>query len=69
MAKITIKTVGGEMLDAIAHKHYNGRIGATEAVLDDNPGLAKMGPVLPAGVEIVLPDLPEVKVQEINLWD
>lgn len=69
MAQITIRTIGGEMLDAITHKHYKGRAGATEAVLDANPGLARIGPVLPAGVEIVLPDLPEAKPQEIKLWD
>ena len=69
MAQITLKTLGGEMLDAITHKHYKGRIGATEAVLDANVGLSKMGPVLPAGIEIILPDLPEVKPQVITLWD
>lgn len=69
MAQITVKTIGGEMVDAIAHKHYGARPGAAESVLSANPGLAKIGPVLPAGVEIVLPDLPEVKPQEIKLWD
>ena len=69
MAQITIKTIGGEMLDAITHQHYKGRTGATELVLEENPGLAKLGPILPANIELVLPDLPEVKPQEINLWD
>ena len=69
MAQIVIRTMGGEMLDALAHKHYNGREGATAEVLNANPGLAKLGPVLPAGIDIVLPDLPEVKPQEIRLWD
>jgi len=69
MPQIVIKTIGGEMLDAITHKYYKGRDGSTEAVLDANPGLAKIGPVLPAGIEIKLPDLPEAKPQEIKLWD
>ncbi|EFG1350078.1 phage tail protein, partial [Escherichia coli] len=41
------------------------------AVLEANPGLADLGPVYPAGVEIVLPDWvyePEVK-ETFQLWD
>lgn len=69
MAQITIRTIGGELLDAITHKHYKGRAGATEVVLGVNPGLARIGPVLPADIEIVLPDIPESKAEEIKLWD
>ncbi len=69
MAAIKFKTIGGEMLDAIAHKHYDGRAGGTEAIVKDNIGLAKLGPVLPAGLEISLPDLPEIQEEEIRLWD
>lgn len=69
MAQITYRTIGGEILDGITHKHYRGKQGAAEAVLAANAGLARIGPVLPAGIDIVLPDLPETKPQEINLWD
>jgi phage tail protein X len=51
-------TAPDEMLDAICKRHYGCERGSTEAVLAANPGLAALGPTLPAGVEIELPDLP-----------
>ena len=32
------------------------RLGNVEAVLDSNPGLALVGPVLPAGHRVLIPD-------------
>lgn len=69
MALIKFKTIGGEVLDAIAHKHYQGRTGGTEAIVMENIGLTKLGPVLPADLEISLPELPEIQEEEIRLWD
>lgn len=69
MAQITIKTTDGEFLDRICHQHYEGRPKAIEAVLAANPGLSKLGPVLPANVKILLPDLPPIQKQVIKLWD
>lgn len=45
--------------------------GVVEAVLEANPGLANRGPVLPAGVTIVLPDITPQALdsQETHLWD
>lgn len=69
MSNIKFKTIGGEMLDAIAHKHYGGRVGGTEAIVQENIGLAKLGPILPADLQISLPDLPVIQEEEIRLWD
>lgn len=69
MSNIKFKTIGGEILDAIAHKHYQGRAGGTEAIIKENIGLARLGPFLPAGLEISLPDLPQIQQEEIRLWD
>lgn len=69
MAQITIKTIGGEMLDSIAHIHYKGQAGGTEAILKANPGLARYGPVLPADIEILLPELPKNEPTQVKLWD
>lgn len=61
----------GETLDYICWRHY----GATnnqvvESVLAANPGLADFGPVLPAGVEVLLPALARPARQAgIRLWD
>lgn len=60
----------GDMLDAICHVYYKGRPAATEAVLEANPFLAKLGPQLPVGTLIELPDLPAVEDKStVALWD
>lgn len=50
-----IITTDGDMVDELAFKHYGTHDGTAEAILDANPGLAARGPVLPAGVTIILP--------------
>ncbi|WP_206074136.1 tail protein X [Pseudoalteromonas rubra] len=35
-----------------------------------NPGLEMHGPILPAGIEIKIPELPEAQPKKaVNLWD
>lgn len=59
----------GDMLDAICDEYYQGRKGATELVLNANPGLASLGPVYPVGIIIELPDLPVVQSKNtVSLW-
>ena len=45
--------------------------GIVEQILEANPGLAKIGPILPAGIQITLPDLaPQTEdTQTVQLWD
>lgn len=68
----TYITRQGDMVDAIAYRAYGSEHnGTTEAILAANPGLADRGPVLPANVEIVLPDIPAPQVKRIatiDLW-
>lgn len=52
----------GDVLDAICARHYEGRTDAFEQVLEANPVLAGMDPVLPAGIVLVLPVLAAVPV-------
>jgi phage tail protein X len=63
----TIITSEGDMVDQLAYRHYGTHEGTTAAILEANPGLAAMGPVLPAGVEIKLPvierPVPEITVK------
>jgi phage tail protein X len=68
---MTYRTSRGDVLDWIVWRHYDGRqAGVIERVLEANPGLAEVGPVLPAGVLIVLPDIPPPEPQpRINIWD
>lgn len=61
-------TLSGDVLDAICKAHY-GAEDRVEAVLDANPGLADLGPVLPRGVVVELPDLPAPETApQIRLW-
>ncbi|WP_139833955.1 tail protein X, partial [Vibrio parahaemolyticus] len=51
-------------------KYYKARPGAMEEVLKANPGLAKVGALLPAGMVIELPDLgPAESKGKVSLWD
>lgn len=64
------RTKPGDMLDAICHDYYGERAGATELVLEANPGLAKLGPVIPDNTVIELPALPEPEDDSVvTLWD
>ncbi|SNX74861.1 phage tail protein X [Cereibacter ovatus] len=60
----------GDTADSIAFVVYgrqNGRL--VEGLLDANPGLADHGPVLPAGLLLMLPDAPApAVVREVRLW-
>ena len=65
-------TSQGDTIDWICWKHYGtSRNGTVEAVLAANTWLSNYGPILPAGVRIVLPDLaaPAVEHAVIHLWD
>jgi len=66
----TYTTAEGDMVDEICHRIYGRSEGTTEAVYAANPGLADLGPVLPVGVVITLPDLSVAKtVKSVRLWD
>lgn len=66
----TYKSSQGDTLDYICWRFYGQQSGAVEAVLVANPGLADLGPVIPANTMITLPDLqqPASEVQPIRLW-
>lgn len=61
----------GDTLDALCWRHYGRTAGVVEAVLEANPGLADLGPILPHGQRVVLPEqAPQPQRQDlINLWD
>lgn len=65
------RTKQGEVLDLVCLRHYGNRPGVVERVLDLNPGLADLPPVLPLGTLVTLPDLPAALAPEatIKLWD
>ncbi|BGI52438.1 MAG: tail protein X [Candidatus Hamiltonella defensa (Ceratovacuna japonica)] len=64
------RTVKGQTVDEIVWKHYGKTRGATEVVLEANPGLAHYGPVLPSGLLMELPDdVPPKPGRGLRLWD
>ncbi|HYN76918.1 MAG TPA: tail protein X [Lamprocystis sp. (in: g-proteobacteria)] len=69
----TYRTRDDDVLDDLCWRHYGTQSGPVEVVLDANPGLADLGPIYPAGVLIILPDLPAqtapVASPPVRLWD
>lgn len=60
----------GDTVDRIVWAHY-GRTSPriVERVLEANPGLAELGPVLPVGVRIRLPVFEDpAAVEAVRLW-
>lgn len=68
---IVHRTGQGEMLDLICYRYYGPAPGVVELVLDVNRGLADRGPILPAGMLILLPRVfaAQAGAATIKLWD
>lgn len=60
-----------EMVDAICRRAYGDESGFVEMLLEANPGLSAMPVPLPAGTQIILPDIPlrQDSAQLVSLWD
>lgn len=61
----------GELVDVICRRAYGDESGYVEKVLDANPGLAGLGPILPIMTKVLLPDLPKAAPEKkiVSLWD
>lgn len=65
-----LRSQQGDTLDLILFRHYGYTAGITEQVLNLNPGLAALGPVLPTGTLINMPAAPTQAEQPlIQLWE
>jgi phage tail protein X len=61
----------GETLDALCQRVLGRTAGVTEAALAVNPGLSDLGPVLPIGTAVNLPDVVQTTQTEtalVQLW-
>ncbi|WP_432256086.1 tail protein X [Limimaricola sp. AA108-03] len=60
----------GDTVDLLVWRHYgrlDGRL--VERVLEVNPGLAAQGPILPAGIEVVMIEDPGPgEIETVRLW-
>ncbi|MGM0985438.1 MAG: tail protein X [Pseudomonadota bacterium] len=67
----TVRTHQGETLDALCWRVLGQTAEVTEQALKLNPGLAGLGPILPHGTLVRLPDeqpaTPRV-VETVQLW-
>lgn len=70
---IAATALQGETLDGLCWRLLGTTAaGVVEAALALNPGLAALGPVLPEGTAVTLPDPPAtaaVPRETINLWN
>ncbi|EUB97319.1 tail X family protein [Rhizobium sp. CF080] len=64
-------TIDGDMIDAIAHAYYGKHARNTEALLEANWHVVYLGPVLPAGTVIKLPQIATTAQPATfrRLWD
>lgn len=62
----------GETVDLICWRVFGRTDRITEQVFTLNPGLAALGPTLPAGTRVTLPDLAQAAPatrETVKLWD
>lgn len=66
----TVRAAQGDTLDLICWLHYGRTAGVVEQVLEANPGLARLGPILPHGTLVQLPEIAtQPQRQTVQLWD
>ncbi|CNL62614.1 tail protein X [Yersinia aldovae] len=59
-----------DTVDALCWRYYGRTEGVTEKVLAANPGLADIGPVLPHGYPVEMPEVSAAATtQTVQLWD
>lgn len=68
-----VTAIQGDTLDLLCHRHLGKTAGVVEAAYELNPGLAALGPVLPMGYPVTLPEPAAAAVAEIKpmlqLWN
>lgn len=65
-----VRSLQGDTVDLLCHRHLGATAGAVEAVYELNPGLAALGPVLPMATLVTLPEsTPAAEKPLLQLWD
>lgn len=68
----TVTTRQGDTVDLLLWRHRGSTAVLTEQTLELNPGLADRGPMLPAGVKVLLPAAASAAAparETVKLWD
>lgn len=67
---MNIRSVQGDTIDLICYRYYGKTAGVTEQVIEANPALVNIGPELPNGTEVYLPEqTATAEKTTISLWD
>lgn len=70
MPERVVYTQQGDTVDLICSRHYGQTAEITERVYRANPGLCELGPILPIGTAVRLPDVePKPQRASVQLWD
>lgn len=66
-----IRSIQGDTVDLICWRYLGTTDGIVERVLQLNPKLSELGPILPMGTPVTLPRQVEVqpKRQRVTLWE
>ena len=67
-----VRALSGDTVDMVCWRHLGRTQGVTEAVMVANPGIAGIGPTLPAGHLVYIPDtITQVRadLRTVKLWD
>jgi phage tail protein X len=67
----TLRARQGDTLDGLLWRERGLRSADLAPVLEANPGLAALGPVLPTGTAVLVPDTAPAPVTRdlVQLWD
>lgn len=68
---MVVRSLQGDTVDKLCYRHLGKTAGVTEATLELNHGLASYGPLLPAGVPVILPEVTAATATAptVQLWD
>lgn len=67
-----VRSVQGDTVDALCWRHLKTTRDVVERTLEMNPGLADIGPILPSGTLVELPEpttKPTTTAPTVKLWD
>lgn len=67
-----VRAIQGDTLDSLCYREKGDVQGYLETVIAANPGLADLGPILPMGTIVNLPEVAstgKINTATVNLWD
>lgn len=66
----SVEVKQNQTLDDVCYAYYGKTQAIVEQVLNANQGLCELGPIVPAGTTIVMPEITsQAKTKTINVWD